>query len=110
MLVEMMEPQVEVEMTPVTDYCKESQTELPTNWQQTPKPAAQWPSELPPAEEHSEEVKQVPLMLKHSTVPTVRQTDTYLASEKAVHALLPNLTMEKSENCPEQSQIISNIE
>ena len=55
-------------------------------------------------------MKQVPLMLKHSTVPTVRQTDTYLASEKAVHALLPNLTMEKSENCPEQSQIISNIE
>ena len=31
MLVEMMEPQVEVEMTPVTDYCKESQTESPTN-------------------------------------------------------------------------------
>ena len=46
MLVEMMEPQVELEMT-----------------QQTPNPAAQWPSALPPAEVHSEEVKQVPLIL-----------------------------------------------
>ena len=68
-----MEPHVEVEIT-----------------QQTPKPAAQFPSALPPLLVHSLEVKQVPLMLE---------------SEKAVQALLPNCTMEKRENCPEDCNI-----
>ena len=47
MLVAMIEPHVEVEIT-----------------QQTPKPAAQFPSALPPLLVHSLEVKQVPLMLE----------------------------------------------
>ena len=45
-LVEMVEPQVEEEMT-----------------QQTPKPAAQEPEAAPPLLPHSEVVKQVPLVL-----------------------------------------------
>ena len=47
-----MEPQVELEMTPATGQTKLG-TEVREVLQQTPNPAAQWPSALPPAEVHS---------------------------------------------------------
>ena len=70
-----VEPQVEVEMT-----------------QQTPKPAAQEPSAEPDLLEHSEELKQVPIVVEEL---------------RLVHFPLVNWTMLNSENC--SADIIENI-
>ena len=60
--VEILLPQVEVEITPgyanneITIWKRRNMISKQFNSQQTPNPAAQFPSAEPPLEEHSEEV------------------------------------------------------
>ncbi len=42
--------------------------QVEVNMQQTPKPAAQFPSEVPPLSSHSSDVMQVPLMVLSDSV------------------------------------------
>ena len=82
MLDDNVVPQVAVEITPKTTklvWYKRIWFSL----QQTPNPAAQFPSAVPPAVEHSEEVKQVPKVV-------VELAD--------VQAWFGNWTIENSEN------------
>ena len=73
-LVEMVEPQVLAEIT-----------------QQTPKPAAQEPEAAPPLLPHSEEVKQVPLVVEELPL---------------VHSSLGNWTTLNRENCSSWRKIL----